>query len=420
VSLNRSTGVKLFLILIFSVLCVSSVANSQVDTLKLVPIPPGFVDLVRIGGVIGVVWSPQHDSLSSVVGSKDFRDWYCNDLNMSHVDILGYYIGDIDRTITCKRNRADTVTVGVDTSIVMEIETYDRYDTYRKKINIGTHHYTPGDSIPITLVGEKTGVTLDLGVDLVFGPGDIGISRKADVAAFFEFDLQDFEGFHVWRGFSPYPSDMKIIMEYSKEDAYKGKFFNVDQFEYEGQRYYAWIDNNVFVGFKYYYIVTCFDRGYFKGSFEYNKKDNFICDEDLGNPADTLNPVRCEDVALPITMTVDAGREIELVYAVPNPYRTGTSAETTPYYHNFYDNCIKFFNVPKEANLKIYTVSGDLVWEKYHYNPEGDNGIVSWDTRNKEGHEVASGVYIYRCERISGSWPCPYGKQVYGRIVIIR
>jgi hypothetical protein len=112
-------------------------------------------------------------------------------------------------------------------------------------------------------------------------------------------------------------------------------------------------------------------------------------------------------------VTVDTGEDINKVYAVPNPYRTGTSAETTPYYHNFPDMSLKFFNIPKQATIKIFTVSGDLVWEGSHSDPTGTDGIVSWNVRNKNGFDVGSGVYVYRVERSDG-------QDVYGRIVVIR
>ncbi len=114
-------------------------------------------------------------------------------------------------------------------------------------------------------------------------------------------------------------------------------------------------------------------------------------------------------------MTVDAGpmNQLGRIYAVPNPYRTGTSAITSPYYHNFPDMSIKFFNVPKEADVKVFTVSGELVWDVHHSNPPGTNGVVSWDVKNNHDQEVGSGVYIYRVESSDGS-------EMYGRIVVIR
>lgn len=180
-----------------------------------------------------------------------------------------------------------------------------------------------------------------------------------------------------------------------------------------GREYYEFIDTDVYVGFTYYYIVSCFDKGYFKGRTLQNKTDNFICDEDPGSPATPGSPVECADVAEVIEMMVDAGTEMGRVYAVPNPYRAGTSANTSPYYHNFPDGSIKFFNVPQEAEIRIYTVSGDLVWEGYHSDPVGDKGVVSWNVKNKEGKEVGSGVYIFRCEGGAGD-------DVYGRVVVIR
>jgi hypothetical protein len=182
----------------------------------------------------------------------------------------------------------------------------------------------------------------------------------------------------------------------------------------QGRPYYEWVDQNAFAGFTYYYITTCFDRGYFKGMTQFNKRDNFICDEDLANPEDPDHPVPCDSVAKIITMTVSAGTDMRLVFAVPNPYRTGTSAETHPFYHNYPDGSIKFFNVPKEAEIKIYTVSGDLVWESHHSSPTGEDGIITWDVKNKHGQDVGSGVYLYRCENSAD------GSDAYGRIVVIR
>jgi len=45
--------------------------------------------------------------------------------------------------------------------------------------------------------------------------------------------------------------------------------------------------------------------------------------------------------------------------------------------------------------------------------PDDGPGNIEWDTKNLDGQEVASGVYIYRLESDSGNW-------MYGRIIIIR
>jgi hypothetical protein len=398
--------------------CEPTAGQVAIDTVLIELHPPDSVYARRSGSHVVIGWYQPPDSIATTIGSKDFRNWYTNDLDMSDVTFTGAYALDIDRTVRFSRLTRDTVTVGVDTSIVMLVETADRNDTYNQRINIGSNHYTPGELIPIALVGEESRDTLDFEVNVSFSAGDIGVSILEDVA-FFEIDFQDFEGFHVWRGLSPYPSDQEITFEFSKEDAFLGirddSLYALDwpQYDVQGRPYYEWIDQNAFVGFTYYYNVTTFDRGYFKGRFQHNKEDNYVCDEDLDNPLDPENPIDCNDVMQEITMTVSPGTNVSAVYVVPNPYRTGTSAETSPYYHNFPDMTIKFYNVPREASIKIYTVSGDLVWETYRSNPEGADGVVSWDTRNKEGLEVGSGVYVYKCESGGGDY-------MYGRIVIIR
>ncbi len=214
---------------------------------------------------------------------------------------------------------------------------------------------------------------------------------------------------------SPQPSTCQIIAEFSREAAFIGQkqdslyFLEWPKLDGQGREYYEYVDRDVFPGFTYYYFVTCFDKGYFKGRTLFNKKDNFICDENL--PED--DPGSCSTIARRIEMTVDSRTDVDRVFAVPNPFRTGTTAETSPYYHNFPDGCIKFFNMPKDSKIKIYTLSGDLVWEHHHFDPVGDSGIVSWPVENKEGQAVSSGVYIYRVEAANG-------ESMYGRIVVIR
>ncbi len=391
-----------------------------IDTLILEPLPPDSTYLRREGRDIIIGWYPQHDSLSAGVGSKHFTNWYMDNPDVSVVDVLGFYVGDVDRSVKISKVRVSRDTVGYEPSIRMEAAVVDLKDTYRQIFDIGSSVYSPGDTISLLLVGEETGDTLDIGVEFVFNDGIV------DTAAFFEIDLQDFEGFHVWRGLSPYPSEMAIIADLSKEDAFRGVdadsiyFDDWPQTDAQGKSYYEFEDNNAFVGFTYYYHVSTYDRGYFKGQFLFNKLDNKICDEECTQ--DTLsNPdlphcdlaIDCEETALEIVVSVDTNTDLQRIYVVPNPYRSGTSAGTSPNYHNFPDNSLKFFNVPKEAELKIFTVSGDLVWETYHTDPEGTDGIITWNTMNKHGELIGSGVYIYKCK--SGT-----GESVYGRIVIIR
>jgi hypothetical protein len=410
-----------------SAMCVDARAQSAVDTMRLNIVPPDSVYVRRDAQNIVVGWYPPRADIASITGSRHWTNWRGPDPNISEVEITGIYDGTIDRTLKVERivlTKVTVDTIGVEPSIRMLVELRDRFDTYSKEFNLGASYtphddINPGDTIQLNLIGFATGDTLKLGIGLVFSAGIVDSTTTGGPASF-EVDLQTFEGFHVWRGLSPMPTHMSVISELSRDAAFIGIEYDSLYFnewpkkDALGRPYYEFVDENAFAGFTYYYIVTCFDRGYFRGMAQFNKTDNFICDEDLSNPADPENPVPCEDVAKIITVTVSAGTDMQLIFAVPNPYRTGTSAETHPFYHNYPDRSIKFFNVPKEADIKVYSVSGDLIWEAHHSSPTGEDGIISWDVKNQRGQEVGSGVYIYRCKNSAD------GSDAYGKIVVIR
>jgi len=421
----RRGTIALYLLIGISLFALRAVAQqSELIYMPLELVPPDSVYVQRDAGVIRIGWYPPSGGGGQITGSRDFTYWYFR-INpaISLVSVLGEYTGTIDQTLMVQRDASGTLsvdTIGSAPSIPMLAQIVDRDDTYEKKFNLGsnytapgdpTHRYIPGDPIRMLLVGQGTGDTLDTGVSLAFSPGIV--DTGSDIANF-EIDLQTFEGFHVWRGLSPLPSQMEVIAELSRQEAFMGieedslYFLEWPKEDPTGRPYYELVDRNVFAGFTYYYIVSCFDRGYLLGKVERNKTDNIICDE-TAVPGD---PASCESVARSITMTVSAPRVMQTIFAVPNPYRSGTSAETTPYYHNFPDGSIRLFNVPSGSSIKIFTISGDLVWEGRHENPDGNDGVVTWGVRNKHGMEVGSGVYVYRVEGPSGD--------MLGRIVIIR
>ena len=429
-SLIRRGIAIIFVLLGISAMCVDARAQSAVDTMRLDIVPPDSVYVRRDGQSVAIGWYPPRAEIATLTGSRHWTSWRGPDPNISEVEIIGLYDGTVDRTVKVGRivlTKVTVDTIGMEPSIRMYAELRDRFDTYYKEFNLGasytvpggTGSYTPGDVIPLNLIGLATGDTLKLGISLAFGAGIVDSTFDGSPASF-ELDLQALEGFHIWRGLSPLPTHMSVISELSRDAAFIGVEYDSLYFnewpksDALGRPYYEFVDQNAFAGFTYFYIVTCFDRGYFRGMTEFNKTDNFICDEDLSNPADPENPVPCEDVAKMITVTVDAGTDMQLIFAVPNPYRTGTSAETHPFYHNYPDGSIKFFNVPKETDIKIYTVSGDLVWEAHHSSPTGEDGIISWNVKNQQGQDVGSGVYIYRCKNSAD------GSDAYGKIIVIR
>lgn len=342
---------------------------------------------------------------------------------LSVVSSRGPYTGDIDRTVLFTAQKAGYV--GTDSVIV----TYEirREESLSGRIVL-LPSYVPGTWVPIRF---GPGGSTDFGLQINFAAGVV------DRFSTFSIGLQDFEGFHVWRGIEPDGRDLTIVAELSKEEAFIGDapggtlldslyFYDVvptlrqhrdwlspfGAIDCVGTRFtldlapnqFFWYDCNATNGFTYYYAVTSFDRGYESQSSQQGLEKFDNCTVAKGQP------FGCPSELVAISMEVEAQSDLYKVYVVPNPYRSGGSRLTSENYHNFPDELVRFVNVPPDCTIKIFTVSGDLVWENEQV---GNGGNVTWDLKNRGAESVTSGVYIYRVEK-------PDGDSVFGRIVVIR
>ena len=70
---------------------------------------------------------------------------------------------------------------------------------------------------------------------------------------------------------------------------------------------------------------------------------------------------------------------------------------------------VKFSKITQSAEFKIYTVSGELVWE---YGKNSSEESMTWDLRNMRGSEASSGLYIYYVKTGNSSKK--------GKLIIIR
>lgn len=90
-----------------------------------------------------------------------------------------------------------------------------------------------------------------------------------------------------------------------------------------------------------------------------------------------------------------------LVY--PVPYKPGSGGK--------YDgNGITFLGLDEGANIKIFNVAGEMVYEK---SVQGNSNFYLWNARNNSGSKIASGVYIYYITSESG-------QKIKGKIAIER
>src|SRR3989339_220452 len=97
-----------------------------------------------------------------------------------------------------------------------------------------------------------------------------------------------------------------------------------------------------------------------------------------------------------------------LVY--PNPYKPGSG---TDFDDSSVGKGIVFSNLTREFRMKIITIAGNLVFD--HEGISDVNGNYLWNTKNNDGEEVASGIYLYSIVDCSDT-----SQKTKGKFAIIR
>ncbi len=110
-------------------------------------------------------------------------------------------------------------------------------------------------------------------------------------------------------------------------------------------------------------------------------------------------------IASPATI-VAANADLTQVHAVPDPYYGVSLFDLGPA-----NKELQFVNLPPQATVRIYSMSGVLVDIVNHDNPSG-GGTAKWDLRNRSNQFVASGVYYFHVST-------PEGKSHVGKFTVI-
>jgi hypothetical protein len=84
------------------------------------------------------------------------------------------------------------------------------------------------------------------------------------------------------------------------------------------------------------------------------------------------------------------------ITVVPNPWKGGAAWDLIPNDADPTGTHIDFANLPaRECDVRIYTLSGDLVQSLRHNPGAYHSGTVRWNMITRNGQEVSSGVYLY-------------------------
>lgn len=113
------------------------------------------------------------------------------------------------------------------------------------------------------------------------------------------------------------------------------------------------------------------------------------------------------NVAAATQATPETAEVLANVHTVPDPYYVTNALEITAN-----SKVLKFVNLPTQAIIRIYSLSGVLVSVITHNDP-GLGGEETWNLRNRNNQFVASGVYFYQVET-------PAGNTKVGRFTIVN
>lgn len=106
-------------------------------------------------------------------------------------------------------------------------------------------------------------------------------------------------------------------------------------------------------------------------------------------PTLTITPAISATITPTMTATPDA-LVLKTVLSFPNPFKDSVEI-------------VYWISVAADINLKIYTVSGEVVVEKAGLKAYPGNNSFHWDGKNRSGRNAASGVFIYRIEAITAT-----------------
>jgi hypothetical protein len=117
--------------------------------------------------------------------------------------------------------------------------------------------------------------------------------------------------------------------------------------------------------------------------------------------------VRIQYTGSTLDASITADSLLARVHTVPDPYYVTNQLEITAN-----TKVLRFVNLPSQAIIRIYSVSGILVNLLTHNDNTG-GGEEVWNLRNRNNQFVASGVYFYHVET-------PDGRKKIGRFTVVN
>lgn len=179
---------------------------------------------------------------------------------------------------------------------------------------------------------------------------------------------------------------------------------------------YQFEDENVVLGFSYWYYVSAYKEGSYTGpggettnriETHYTNRNGATGLWQKTFPFAPVNPnypksaQGLADIGAVqrVFSALAASGDVVGVNVRPNPYKRAALHDN---FSNVYDHKLLFYNLPPECTITILDVSGQIIDQIQFSSNDPNRGSVFWDMFSKDGIEVASGLYIYHVQSPSG------------------
>lgn len=292
--------------------------------------------------------------------------------------------------------------------------------------------YVPG--APVALSASIMPITdaayrnLDLGITLAFAPDSVATNTQ------FRLKCQDFQGYAVWRSEGSDPVgrlDLKLIGVYDKTNpqtciegycgdqnyilipgCFQERRAACFRFSEDGQTV-SFFDGDIYNGFVYNYTVTTFDYGNIALAEPTSLTNDQLFSARYPGDPNSIFGYACQLTTYRVDATATAPERGPDIYCFPNPLRLGLGFTQSASDLLEGKQQVVFTNLPPDSRIRVYTEDGDLVAELPYAGEAQAGGNIYWDTRNRSGRQLASGIYFWRVEM-------PQREPYYGKLVIIR
>ena len=225
--------------------------------------------------------------------------------------------------------------------------------------------------------------------------------------------VYDFAGYRIWKAVGwkhesavPSGDQWRLIGHFAKEDLPRVDTGLI------GIGKYRFVDTDVHNGMPYWYAVTAFDDG--------------SAEKMLNKSTGRLDSIpRYGSYSQAMQLVYPRGTPAvvkDKVRVVPNPYPGMSEAARTTgravgdmaeYEGDPSGRRVRFINLPHRATVRVFSLSGDLVWSGYFENPLDTTGEApGWNLVSRNNQEVVSGTYIVHVES-------PLGDEIT-KLIIVR